>query len=160
MHQTIPFQLQGDPTAFGIFRSIYSFYLQTTFVQILFSSEAFLDDLDPGLIGFTNGVVLSTGPVQSIVSSDNPALKNPSYDFDPRGPEGCLDSSPSHCSIITVACFSGDAISLTMDFDADDTVEVLVFRFMFASSELPSYGGLVFNDRVRFPSFATLSNLP
>jgi hypothetical protein len=99
--------------------------------------------------GLTSGIVMSTGKVSDIPgknTKDGSSVpgKDLSTDF---GSEGT----------------SGDSMSLTIRFDADNTVEKLFFQYVFGSEELVEYAGSRYNDIFKLnlngANYAKLSDL-
>lgn len=111
--------LAGDPRAFGIFAD------------------------DP--FGLNTGVVLSTGKV-----ADLPGENKIDHGFTtlPDGTKVALGDLSTNlngmCNPITNQFC--DSIALTLDFDADTTVDRLFFNYVFGSEEFVEFGGNRFND--------------
>lgn len=82
--------------------------------------------------GLTSGVVMSTGKVQDLVG--------------PNTKDGTTVPGQDLSTDFGAAGASGDDITMTIRFDADNTVSNLYFQYVFGSEELVEFGGSSFND--------------
>lgn len=111
--------LSGDPRAFGMFND------------------------DP--FGLNAGIVLSTGNVANLPGENT---IDRAFKIQPDGTKIALSDLSTNlngmCNPITGQFC--DAIALTLDFDADRTVDRLFFNYVFGSEEFVEFGGNRFND--------------
>jgi hypothetical protein len=111
--------LSGDPRAFGMFAN------------------------DP--FGLQTGVVLSTGQVADLPGENT---LDSGFITLPDGKKLALEDLSTNlngsCNPITNQFC--DSIALTLQFDADSTVDRLFFNYVFGSEEFVEFGGNRFND--------------